>query len=152
MAIDKTKQHSVGTVNSADILTIPEVFAGEDLENYSIVELAYDGDKRLAKYSTGEAKQYLVAASEYMYEGELFIDFYVGKDEGFRPVHLKEGLRFETSNFEIDNPERGQLVAWDIEKKKFALATEASVGASYKVVHVGGILQFGVPMVRLEVQ
>ncbi|MBX0320188.1 hypothetical protein [Shouchella clausii] len=152
MAIDKTKTHSVGNINSAHIVTIPEVFAGEDLENYSLVELDHEDGKRVAKYSTGEGKQYLLAAVEYMYEGEDYIHFFPGKDEGVRVVHLEQGFRFETSNFDIENPERGQKVAWDADSKKFALATEDSTGTVFEVVNNSGTANFGVPLVRLEVQ
>lgn len=160
MATVKNSKHAVGNLNSSDVLTIPEVFAGEDLENYSLVELAYDGDVRKATYLNTGDEAYLLCAVEVMYDGEMLIEFYPANGEGVRVVHLKQGLRFETSNFEAISgtaPARGQYAEWDATAKKFQLLATPSglapAGKVFKVVNVGtGEFGFGVPLVRLEVQ
>lgn len=160
MATQKNSVHSVGNVNSNDIRTIPEVFAGENLENYSVVELAYVGDKRTATYLNAGTAGYLACAVEVMYDDELFTEFYVGSGEGLRVIHLDKGVRFETSNFtQISGtaPARGQFAEWDKTTKKFKLSATApatpALGLVLKVVDVtNGDFGFGVNMVRFEIQ
>ncbi|MGG0308440.1 hypothetical protein ABEY43_06500 [Priestia megaterium] len=160
MATQKKSVHSVGNINSSDIRTIPEVFAGADLENYSLVELAYVGDKRTASYLNSGSVAYLLCAVEVMYDNELFTEFYVGAGEGGRVIHLDKGVRFETTNFaQISGtaPARGQYAEWDKTAKKFKLLAAPSgtapAGAVFKVVNVGtSAYGFGAPMVRFEVQ
>ncbi len=160
MAIDKTKVHSVGNINSRHIVTIPEVFAGEDLENYSLVELSYDGNKRKATYLDTGDDAYLLCAVEVMYDNESYKDFYVGKDEGCRVIHLEKGVRFETTNFEQISgvaPARGQYAEWDATAKKFQLMSAPSGTAPadkvFEVVNVStGEYGFGALMVRLQVK
>lgn len=160
MAIDKTKVHAVGNINSSHVVTIPEVFAGEDLENYSLVELSYNGDVREAKYASDTAtKAYLLCAVEVMYDNEQLTEFYVKQGEACRVIHLEQGVRFETSNFNPisgTTPARGQYASWDATAKKFQLSATVPAtpvaGLVFQVVDVSsGDLVFGVPMVRLEV-
>jgi len=160
MAIDKTKKvHAVGNLNSSQVRTVPYVFASEDLENYSAVELFYQDGVRKAKYATADATEiYLVPAVEVTYDGEAFTQFYIGKDEGTRIVQFDKGVRFSTSNFvQISGtaPSKGQYASWDAATKKYQLS--ATVPATpvgnkvYEVVDiVSGAYGFGQNMIRLE--
>lgn len=160
MATQKNTLHSVGNLNSFHVVTIPEVFAGEDLENYSLVELSYNVDgTREAKYLNNGTEAYLLAAVEVMYDGEQFTEFYVGEGEGVRVVHLEKGLRFETSNYvQISGtaPAKGQYAEWDKTAKKFQLMASPSgsapAGKVFQVVDVNSLeYTLGATTVRLEV-
>lgn len=161
MAIDKTKLHAVGNLNSSQVRTVPYVFASENLENYATVELFYQDGVRKAKYATAEATDvYLAPAVEVMYDGERYSDFYIGKDEGTRIVQFDKGVRFETSNFEQISgtpPAKGQFASWDATAKKYQLSAtspDTPVGEKvFEVVEVvSGTYGFGQNMVRLEVK
>lgn len=161
MAIDKTNLHAVGNLNSSQVRTVPYVFASENLENYSAVELFFEGGVRKAKYATAEATEvFLAPAVEVTYEGENFTDFYIGEGEGSRIVHFDKGLRFETSNYaQISGtaPAKGQYASWDATAKKYQLSASVPltpVGEKvFEVVEVvAGVYGFGQAMVRLEVK
>lgn len=160
MAIDKSKKvHAVGNLNSSQVRTVPYVFASEDLENYSAVELFYQDGVRKAKYATAEATEiYLVAAVEVAYDDEAFTQFYIGKDEGARTAQFDKGVRFETSNFaQISGtaPAKGQYASWDATAKTYQLSASApSTPVGNKVFEVvdivAGAYGFGQNMIRLE--
>lgn len=161
MATQKDTLHSVGNLNSFHVVTIPEVFAGENLENYSLVELNYDAEgNRKATYLNTADKGYLVCAVEVMYDNEEMTEFYVGSGEGIRVINLEEGVRFETTNFEQISgtaPARNQFAEWDATAKKFQLLSAPSgtapAGLVFKVVDVvASQYGFGELMCRLEVQ
>lgn len=159
MATQKNSVHAVGNLNSSLVRTIPEIKAGEALENYSLVKLAHNGNgERIATYLADATKKgVLVAAVEVMYDGESMQEFYVGNGEYFRPVHLDKGVRFETSLFNQivgTDPAVGQYASWDATAKKFKLeATESATAAqTFEVVAVlTGEYGFGQNAVRLEV-
>lgn len=161
MAIDKSKLHAVGNLNSSQVRTVPNVFAGEDLENYAMVELFYEDGVRKAKYATATTEEgFLAPAVEVMYDNERFSDFYIGKGEGTRIVQLDQGVRFETSNYkEVAGtaPAVGQFASWDEALKTYQLSVTAPVSAvgskTLLVVDVvAGSYGFGQPMIRFEVQ
>lgn len=161
MAIDKTKLHAVGNLNSSQVRTVPNVFANEDLENYAMVELFYEDGVRKAKYATTTTEEgFLAPAVEVMYDNERFSDFYIGKGEGTRIVQLDQGVRFETSNYKEvagTSPTVGQFASWDEALKTYQLSATAPAsavgGKTLLVVDVvAGSYGFGQPMIRFEVQ
>lgn len=161
MAIDKTKKHAVGNLNSLEARDLPRIFASEDLENYSAVELYTENGVRKAKYATANAEEiFLAAAVEYYYDDEGVQHFYIGKDEGMRTVIFDKKLHFETSNYTpVSNtkPEIGQYASWDATNKTYQLSTSKPSnpvgGVVFEVVDVvSGVYGFGLPMVRLEVK
>lgn len=159
MAINKYKLHSVGNLNSSQVRTVPYIFASEDLENYSAVELFVDTDGvRKAKYPTAGAKDiYLAPAVEVYYDGEGNQHFYIGKGEGTRIVQFDQGVRFETSNFD-GTPTIGHFASWDATTKKYkidgATANVSPVGGKvFEIVaKVASEYGLGLPSIRLEVK
>lgn len=160
MATVKKSTHGVGSLNSHNVIDIPEVFAGTDLENYTLVELSTVGGVRTSNYLNGATKKpYLACAVEIMYDGEQYKEFYIGQGEAHRTVEVKGSLRFDTSNYtQISGtaPAKGQFASWDFATKKFVLsatvpATPAG-GVHFEVVDVDGYGNLGLPTVRLEAQ
>lgn len=157
MAIDKTKLHAVGNLNSSQVRTVPYIFADENIENYSAVELFYDGDVRKAKYATAGATDiYLAPAIEVYYDDEGNQHFYIGEGEGTRIVQFDKGVRFETSNYD-GTPVKGHFASWDATAKKYKIEATAPTspvgGTLLEVVEVvPSEYGFNVPMVRFEVK
>ena len=159
MATQKNSVHAVGNLNSSLVRTIPEIKAGENLENYSLVKLAHNANgERIATYLADATKKgVLAAAVEVMYDGEAVSEFYIGNGEYFRAVQPDKGVRFETSNYNQiagTAPAVGQFASFDATAKKFKLeAVESATAAqTFEVVDVlNGEYGFGLPMVRLEV-
>lgn len=155
MAIEKFGTHAVGNLNSRHTVTIPEIKAGENIENYTLVELAYDGSgKRVAKELTDNTKTgYLACAVEILYDNEPMKEFYVGNGEYFRVVHLEKGLRFETSAYS-GTAVKGQFAHYDPATKKFVVDVTESATAknTFLIADVNTAeYGFGLPTVRLEV-
>jgi hypothetical protein len=158
MAIEKFGTHAVGNLNSSHVVTIPEVQAKVAIENYSLVELAFEGGVRKASPLSDATKAgFLACAVEILYDNEPIKEFYVGAGEYFRTAQAEKGLRFETSHFNQivgTAPAVGQFASWDATAKKFKLEATANATASqtFSVVDVlDGEYGFGLPMVRLEV-
>jgi hypothetical protein len=155
MAIQKLGNHEVGNLNSKDVRTVPEVMAGADVDNYTLVELAYDGNgvRKAVPLSDATAKTgYLACAVEILYDNEPLQEFYVANGEYFRVIHLDKGVRFETSAFS-GTPVLGQFAHFDPASKKFVLESAES-GTAKHTFQIADILTgeygFGKDMVRLE--
>lgn len=155
MAIEKFGNHEVGNLNSRQVVTVPEIKAGENIENYTLVDLAFDanGDRIATSLSDNTKYGYLACAVEILYDNEPMKEFYIGKDEYFRIVELKSGLRFETSAFSGTGA-KGKFAHFDATAKKFVIddAEDALALNTFQVVDVlNGEYGFGKAMVRLEV-
>lgn len=158
MATLKGSTHAVGNLNSRQVRTIPEVVAGADIDNYTLVEIAYSSGVRTATQLTPNTdKGYLLCSDEVRYDGEMYKEFYNGQGEQVRVIHLEKGLRFDTSAFvKISGvePAVGQFASWDATAKKFQLEATESAGAlnTFMVVDVNaGEYTLGSQTVRLEV-
>lgn len=155
MATQKGSTHSVGNLNSSLVRTVPEVIAGKNVENYTLVEVSYINGERVAETLKDSAKEgFLACAVEILYDNEPMKEFYVGQGEYFRIVHLDKGVRFETSAF-TGVPAVGKYASFDPASEKFLVEDVPSVSAKnvFQIVDVlEGEYGFGLPMVRLEVQ
>ena len=153
MATQKNSVHAVGNLNSKHVVTIPEVKAGADIENYTLVELNYVDGERIASPLTDATKEgFLACAVEVLYDGEAMREFYVGKDEFFRVVHLEKGVRFETSAFS-GTPALGKYATYEPASDKFVFSdtVNSTVKKNFQVVDIlANEYGFGLPMVRLE--
>lgn len=157
MATQKGSTHSVGNLNSREVLTVPEVKAGANLENYTLVELGYVDGERIAQPLSDPANEsFLACAVEVLYDNEMMKEFYIGQGEYLRVVHVRKGLRFETSAFtQISGtaPAKGQFASFDVAEKKFQLevAENATAKHTFRVVEVlDGEYGFGLKAVGLE--
>jgi hypothetical protein len=158
MAIEKNGTHSVGNLNSYNVRTIPEVVAGADIDNYTLVELAYaDGVRTATQLDPNTATGYLICSDEVRYDGEQYKEFYNGTGEFVRVIHLDKGVRFDTSAYaqiEATAPAVGQFASWDATAKKFQLeATESATAKNtFMVVDINAAeYGLGVSNVRLEI-
>lgn len=155
MATQKYSVHSVGNLNSRDVRTIPEVMAGENLENYTLGELYYDSGIRKVKTLTDATKEsVLICAVEVLYDGEALKEYYPATSEYIRVIHNDKGVRFETSSY-TGTPTIGQFASWDSATKKFKMEAVESATAknTFTVVDIlSGEYGFGLPMVRLEIK
>lgn len=155
MATQKGSKHSVGNLNSRDVRTIPEVMAGANIENYTLVSLAHvDGVRKASPLADNTADGYLACAVEILYDNEKKEEFYVGEGEYFRIIHLPKGIRFETSAF-TGTPAIGQVASFDPTNAVFTLGVDPALDTAKNHFEVVDILDgeygFGLPMVRLEV-
>lgn len=156
MATQKGSVHAVGNLNSKEVRTIPEVKASADVENYTLVELSYNGSgERVATTLTDNTKDgFLACAVEILYDNEAMKEFYVKAGEFFRIVHLLKGLRFETSAY-TGTPVLGQYVSFDTTAKKFKVdgaTASATAKNTFQIVDINTAeFGFGVPTIRLEV-
>lgn len=135
----------------------------EDVDNFTLVELSFDANgERAASSLTDVAKKgYLIASPERRYLGELISEFYNGEGERGRIIILTEGLRFESSAFELSvvtEVEKGQFAHFDPATKKFLIhdGTHADyANAVNKLLVVSNeediTYTLGFPMVRFEV-
>lgn len=158
MATQKGSTHSVGNVNSRELLTVPEVKAGANIENYTLVELGFVGGERIAQPLSDPANEsYLACAVEVLYDNEMMKEFYIGQGEYLRVAHVRKGLRFETSAFVPISgtaPADGQFASYDVAEDKFKLelAENGTAKHTFRVVDVlDGEYGFGLKAVRLEV-
>lgn len=153
--------HDVGNLNKGKVETISHgAVLLEDVDNFHLVELGFNAEgERTAKYLTDETKQgYLIASPEERYMNEPLTSFYNGTGERGRIVILKEGLRFDTSAFELDTVggvtalSEGQFASYDPATKKFKVTTAESITAKNTFLVVGeGHSLSGKDLVRLEV-
>lgn len=161
----KREKHAVGNINSAKVTTIAHgCVAKEDMENYSLVEVAFnaDGEREIAPLSDLTKEAYLVCATEEMYTvgavKDTFADFYVGQGEKVRVAILNKGFRFETSLFElksgVDVAKKGMYAVWDVSKKKYVIQSEVPTsGVKLLVVEVEKASTLdGLKCMRFEVQ
>lgn len=156
MATQKYTIHSVGQINSnEDVVTVPFVKAGADIENYTLVELTRDvNGERVATYlSDVTHDSFLVCAIEVMYDNELLREFYIGNGEYFRAIQLRKGNRFETSSFG-GSPVVGQFAHFDPVTKKFVMDATPNATAKNNFAVVANVpydWSVGAVSVRLEV-
>jgi hypothetical protein len=155
MATQKGSVHAVGNLNSSQVVTIGEVKAGASLENYTLVELSYNGSgERVANYLSDITKTgYLACAVEVLYDSEQLKEYYIGSGEYFRTVHIQRGLRFETSSY-TGTPVNGQFAHFDPATKKFVVdgaVASATAKNNFLIVDANTAeYGFGLPTVRLE--
>lgn len=158
MATLKGSTHAVGNINSINVRTIPEVFAGADLDNYTMVELAFVNGVRTATQLTPNTDRgYLICSDEVRYDGEQYKEFYNGNGEAVRVIYVSPGVRFDTSAYvQISGtaPAVGQFASWDASAKKYQLEAAES-GSALNTFEVVGIntaeYSLGLATVKLSV-
>ena len=162
--------HNVGSLNnwSKKVLNQGAV-AKTDMDNFTLVKLGFNakGEREAEQLAASSEKGYLVATPEdYMKEYETISSFFNAKDEMVRIVKLEEGVRFECSNYELEdadtntNPlKNGALVHYDHTSKKFKISNKTSNGMSgysaagnqFIVVDANCVSIDGQSIVRFEV-
>jgi hypothetical protein len=167
-ALTEKGTHAVGNLCSLKIRTIPygAIVEGADIDNFTLVELGFnaDGERTCKQLSDVTKKSYLIASPEVRNMGEEMVDFYNAVGEYARIVILDEGLRFDTSAYQLNTGvteiQQGQVAHFDPATKKFIISSASSPHADYAnarakflVVHNEEDLEYtnGMPLVRLEV-
>ncbi len=152
MATEKLNQynqytpHAVGNLNSWKVRTLNHgAKLTEDVDNFTLVELGFDaeGQRTASQLAAVSNKGYLIAAPERRYMNEKIDEFFNGQGELSRIVYLDEGLRFETSAFElntdgttnggstISSVQAGQVAHFNPATKKFMISDSASPATDY---------------------
>lgn len=162
--------HNVGSLNnwSKKVLNQGAV-AKTDMDNFTLVKLGFNakGEREAEQLAASSEKGYLVATPEdYMKEYETISSFFNAKGEMVRIVKLEEGVRFECSNYELEdtntttNPlKNGALVHYDHNSKKFKISNKTSTGMTgysaagnqFVVVDANCVSIDGQSVVRFEV-
>lgn len=160
-AFNQYNKRTCGNINSWKIRTLNHgAKVTEDIDNFHIVELGFDAEgQRTASHLTDVTKKgYLIATPERRYMDEPMDSFFNAKDDLARIIYLDEGVRFETSAFNNDNVENGNLAHYDPATKSFIIhdgTNEDFTEATDKFLVVGSEddvdYRFDVPVVRLEV-
>lgn len=120
-------KRTVGNINNWQIRTLNHgALCTEDIDNFTIVQLGHDenGERTASYLKDVENKGYLIASPERRYLGEQIDEFFNGEGERARIIYLIEGLRFESSAFELDGVEeieRGLYAHFNPETKKFSI-------------------------------
>ena len=158
--------HTVGNLNSLKIRTLAHgaIVEGADIDNFTLVELGFnaDGERTCKQLSDVTKKSYLIATPEARYMGEELVDFYNAVGEYARIVYLDEGLRFETSAFELNTGiteiRNGLVAHFNPTTKKFLIhdgthVDYANAKAKFLVVSNEEDLEYtnGKELVRFEV-
>lgn len=141
-ALKQKGNHEVGTLNSYTVRTVPHGAKAEvDIDNYILVELGFttEGERSAKPLSDSTKKGYLVATPELLTMGENLVDFFNGKDEQARIVHLETGLTFETSAFTLNSGvsavKNGLVAHFDVATKKFIVSDASSAHVDYAAAH-----------------
>jgi hypothetical protein len=158
--------HEVGNLCSLKIRTLAHgaVVEGADIDNFTLVELGFnaEGERTCKQLTAVDKKSYLIATPEARYMGEELVDFYNAVGEYARIVYLDEGLRFDTSAFQLNagitEIQNGLVAHFNPATKKFLIhdgthADYANAKAKFLVVSNEEDLEYtcGKPLVRLEV-
>lgn len=132
----KHNLHNVGNLNTPSpwVRDVPNgAYAFEDTDNWILVELFVQenvGTGKLERYfkplTDPTKKAYLLVTPEdRVLDIDMFGNFYNGKDDMGRIVHLLDGLRFEMSNWTKDavitddEIPIGSRAHYDVATKKF---------------------------------
>lgn len=158
MAVDINK-HNVGSLNSLRVVTVPNVKMSGNEDNWTLVELSYVNGERVATAINAETTDvaYLLCSEEVIYDTErdAFINFYNGDGEYVRVTIIKQGLRFECSNY-TGTPVAGHFAHFDTATKKFVIDGATKSGTAKNVFQITDILAteytLGAACIRLEVQ
>lgn len=163
--------HNVGSLNnwSKKVLNQGAKVDTAAINNFELVELSFnDAGERICKsLSDTNKKGYLVATPEdYIKEYETISSFFNDIGEMARIVKLEEGVRFECSNYELEdkdtttNPiKNGALVHYDHTSKKFKISNKtangttgyANAGNQFVVVDKDCVSIDGQSIIRFEV-
>lgn len=164
--------YPVGNLSSLKVRTITNgaIVEGGEIGNFTMVELGFnEAGERIAKtLSDVSKKTYLIAAVERRYLGEEMVDFINDEGEHVRIVILDEGLRFESSEFELNagvagvtEIKNGQVAHFNPATKKYVISDATAPHADYAnadakllVVSNEEDIEYtlGKPVVRFEVQ
>ena len=162
--------HNVGSLNnwSKKVLNQGAV-AKADMDNFTLVKLGFNakGEREAEQLKLSTEKGYLVATPEdYMKEYETISSFFNDIGEMARIVKLEEGMRFECSNYTLENNDtnthplkNGALVHYDHDSKKFKISNQTTGGMSgysaagnqFIVVDANCVSIDGQSIVRFEV-
>lgn len=134
--------HNVGSLNnwSKKVLNQGAKVDTAAVDNFTLVELGFNnvGERICKPLTNSTIKGYLVATPEdYMSGYESISSFFNDIGEMARVVKLEEGMRFECSNYELEdantttNPlKNGALVHYDHTSKKFKISNKTLNGMS----------------------
>lgn len=128
--------HNVGSLNNwgKEVLNQGAIVEGAAIDNYCLAELGFNaaGERTCKALDASDKKGVLVASVEdYVKEYETISAFYNGVGERARIVYLESGMRFECSNFSLDQDEstnpvkNGQKVHYDHDTKKYVISNHA---------------------------
>ena len=134
--------HNVGSLNnwSKKVLNQGAKVDTAAVDNFTLVELKFNnvGERICKALPNSTTKGYLVATPEdYMSGYESISSFFNDVDEMARVVKLEEGVRFECSNYTLENNDtnahplkNGALVHYDHDSKKFKISNQTTGGMS----------------------
>lgn len=161
-------KHAVGSYNSDVMDTYGNgAKCGEDIDNFTLVEIKYDATGNETCVSLKDAKQegLLICTPETRhFETEQMDSFYNSKDEMARLAYLSPNKRFQTSAFKKDDGEKeifkGQKVHFDPTTKKYIVSNGVAANAGYATAFNKFVVQEieddveytidGVPMIMLR--
>ncbi|BDR74184.1 hypothetical protein K144316041_p20230 (plasmid) [Clostridium tetani] len=132
--------HEVGNLCSWKIRVLPygALVVDKPIDNFTLVELGFDenGERICKQLSDVKRKGYLIASPERRYlESESMTSFFNDVEERVRIVFLDEGIRFDTSAFELNEGvkelKNGLVAHFDPTKKKFIISNGTSAHADY---------------------
>ena len=168
--------HNVGSLHNWNKKSLNQgaVVSGGSIDNFELVQLGFDQGERICTAIADNAtKGHLIATPEdYLEQYETISSFYNGVGERARIVRLEPGVRFECSNFAVDQDNLndhpikvGQVVHYETQEpgkeKKFLISNNANnqPHGSYQaaenkfyVVEVNTTSIDGQQVIRLEVQ
>lgn len=162
--------HNVGSLNNWNKTSLNQgVVADEVMDNFTLVKIEFDQNgERIAKPITDNGEKGVLVASveDYMQGYETISSFFNDKGERIRVVATEIGMRFECSNFELENEntavnpiKNGMVAHYKQDTKKFHISNVTLggvpeyAGAANKVVVVDAnpVSIDGQQIIRFEV-
>ena len=107
--------HNVGSLHNWNKKSLNQgaVVTGGSIDNFELVQLGFDqvkGERICTALADNATKGHLVATPEdYLEQYETISSFFNEEGERVRVVRLEEGVRFECSNFMLENEDTTQL-------------------------------------------
>ena len=140
-ALSVSGNHEIGQLNTKWTVHLANgAKATENMENFTLAEIFYDGGVLKCKQLTDATKKgYLVTTVEedQLLDGETYTDFYNGKNEVVRLTDVKVQLnsRFETTAFSkntgVVDIEEGYVAHFDPATKKYIVSAPATLHADH---------------------
>lgn len=133
--------HNVGSLNQWRKKTLNQgAIALSDMDNFTLVTVSFDqatGERVVDHIPGFGTKGWLVVSpEEYIQEYETISSFYNGQGERVRIVKMNPGMRFECSNFMLENEDttqfpvkNGMVVYYEHRNKKFIVSNQTLGGA-----------------------
>ena len=133
--------HNVGSLSdwNKSVLNQGAIAAGGNFDNFTLVTLGFNqkGERIATALADSAVKGHLVATPEdYLEQYETISSFFNEEGERVRVVRLEEGVRFECSNFDLEDPDtnanpikNGALVHYNHADHKFVISNATALGA-----------------------